>query len=181
MRECAKSSVNSGFIPHNCANFQSQRCGASHPTVPRRRASDGWMNCNATSVPAAVHNFQFDQLGVRVPAVIVSPLIPRSVINHTRFDHSSVSRTLCRLFGMNTVPPGPTRLRRQIIQQYLSVRTEYDARRFLHESRLRLRLRLRLRRAKNPIDEWRPLRMQRSNTPGKNPADRGDSADLTLK
>jgi len=233
------------------------------------------------------HNFQFDQLGVRVPAVIISPLIPKATIDHTRYDHSSVSRTLCRLFGMKTltmrdaaandflhlfslatartdtpltlpepansnwtcepgvltdltdasdvpepagsddsasssssltgapateqqrtkqqsptrdnptrqpeslpvpssfwgfmrvalrralltVPPGPTRRRKQIIQQYLDVRTEQDARRFIHESRLRVR------RFKNPIDEWRPLQMQRTEGrdagPGKAPP-RGD-------
>jgi hypothetical protein len=215
------------------------------------------------------HNFQFDQLGVRVPAIIISPLIPKATIDHTRYDHSSVSRTLGRLFGMKTLtkrdaaandflhlfslttartdtpltlpepanshlvcepgiltdltdasssssaltaapasdqpettqrtpygdkprrPPEPRPVpssfwgfmrvalrkalltvpagakRKQIIQQYLDVRTEQDARRFIHESRLRVR------RFKNPIDEWRPPQMQRTEGgdagPGKTP------------
>ena len=46
------------------------------------------------------HNdFDFVQLGVRVPAVIVSPLIPRGTIDHQVHDHSSVIRTLSELFS----------------------------------------------------------------------------------
>ncbi len=44
--------------------------------------------------------FDFKQYGVRVPAVIVSPLIPPSV-DHTPYDHASVLKTLERLFGRN--------------------------------------------------------------------------------
>ena len=45
--------------------------------------------------------FDFTQYGVRVPAVIVSPLIPRSSVDHTLYDHSSILATLERLLGMN--------------------------------------------------------------------------------
>jgi phospholipase C len=44
--------------------------------------------------------FGFDQLGVRVPAVIVSPLIPRGLIDHSVYDHSSVPATVEGLFGL---------------------------------------------------------------------------------
>jgi len=47
------------------------------------------------------HNFAFDQLGVRVPAVVISPLIPRGVVDHNVYDHTSVLATLERLFGLN--------------------------------------------------------------------------------
>lgn len=43
-----------------------------------------------------------DQYGVRVPAVIVSPLIPKGVVDHTLYDHTSVLATVERLYG---VPP----------------------------------------------------------------------------
>ncbi|HZZ80218.1 MAG TPA: alkaline phosphatase family protein [Gemmataceae bacterium] len=43
--------------------------------------------------------FTFKQYGVRVPAVIVSPLIPKGVVDHTVYDHSSIPATLERLFG----------------------------------------------------------------------------------
>jgi phospholipase C len=46
--------------------------------------------------------FDFKQLGVRVPAVIVSPLIPRGTIDHTVYDHTSVLATVEHIFG---VPP----------------------------------------------------------------------------
>ncbi len=46
------------------------------------------------------HNdFDFTQLGVRVPAVIISPLVPRGTIDHTVYDHSSVIKTVGELFG----------------------------------------------------------------------------------
>lgn len=214
------------------------------------------------------HNFQFDQLGVRVPAIVISPLIPRGTVDHTVYDHSSVSRTLGRLFGMKsltmrdaaandflhlfslskargdtpvtlpepadsmlTCTPGfltgltdasdepdhvggddtssshsslvgaptrdergggdrlhagrsrevpssfwgfmrvalrkailatphyPLQKRQAIVEQFLKVRTERDARRFIHECRVRIR------RHKNPIDDWHPPVMQRKRTP----------------
>jgi phospholipase C len=46
------------------------------------------------------HDFTFDRLGGRVPAVVISPLIPRGTIDHTVYDHSSVLATVARLFGL---------------------------------------------------------------------------------
>lgn len=42
--------------------------------------------------------FKFDRLGVRVPAVIVSPYIPRGTIVHDVFDHTSIIATARKLF-----------------------------------------------------------------------------------
>jgi phospholipase C len=42
--------------------------------------------------------FDFRQYGVRVPAVIVSPLIPKGTIDHRLYDHASVLSTLHSLF-----------------------------------------------------------------------------------
>jgi phospholipase C len=55
-----------------------------------------------TGPPANTHGFTFEQYGVRVPAVIVSPLIPKGVVDHTLYDHSSVLATVETLYG---VPP----------------------------------------------------------------------------
>jgi phospholipase C len=44
--------------------------------------------------------FTFDQLGVRVPAVVVSPWIPARTVDHTVYDHASVPATIERLFGL---------------------------------------------------------------------------------
>ncbi len=52
--------------------------------------------------PSTLNEFGFDfkQYGVRVPAVIVSPLIPKGTVDHTVYDHASVPATLERLFNM---------------------------------------------------------------------------------
>ena len=46
------------------------------------------------------HGFMFDQLGPRVPAVIVSPLIRGNLIEHRTFDHTAIIATLCRVFKL---------------------------------------------------------------------------------
>jgi phospholipase C len=49
------------------------------------------------------NDFQFDQLGVRVPALIISPLIQKGVIDHTQYDHTSMLASVERLFGMKSL------------------------------------------------------------------------------
>jgi phospholipase C len=50
------------------------------------------------------YDFAFDRLGVRVPAIVVSPLIEAGVVDHTVYDHSSVPATMERLFGFGHGP-----------------------------------------------------------------------------
>lgn len=45
--------------------------------------------------------FNFELYGVRVPAVIVSPLIPRNVIDHRLYDHTSIPASLEAVFGLD--------------------------------------------------------------------------------
>ena len=47
------------------------------------------------------NGFDFRQLGVRVPAVIVSPFIPRGTVDRHRYDHSSLVKTVGQLFGFS--------------------------------------------------------------------------------
>jgi phospholipase C len=47
-----------------------------------------------------VHKFAFDRLGPRVPAIVVSPWVVPSVIDHTRYDHASVPSSVEALFGL---------------------------------------------------------------------------------
>ncbi len=49
------------------------------------------------------HGFTFEQLGVRVPAVIVSPWIPKNRIDHQLYDHASIPATLQQLFGISAL------------------------------------------------------------------------------
>lgn len=51
----------------------------------------------------AARAFQFDRLGIRVPAVVVSPLIPRGTVDHTEYDHTSLLRTIISRFGLNAL------------------------------------------------------------------------------
>lgn len=46
------------------------------------------------------YGFTFQQYGPRVPAVIISPWIPKNIVDHRLYDHSSVPATLEQLFGM---------------------------------------------------------------------------------
>jgi phospholipase C len=46
------------------------------------------------------HGFLFDRLGVRVPALVISPWVRRGVIDHTTYDHTSILATAERLYGM---------------------------------------------------------------------------------
>jgi len=55
------------------------------------------------TVPGGPNNqygFTFRQYGPRVPAVVVSPLIPRNRIDHRLYDHASIPATLEALFGL---------------------------------------------------------------------------------
>jgi phospholipase C len=66
----------------------------SPPAAPP--PSDGSPNDASTNSGG----FLFDNYGVRVPAVIVSPLIPQGQVDPTLYDHASVPATLEQLFGM---------------------------------------------------------------------------------
>jgi phospholipase C len=46
------------------------------------------------------HNFDFTQLGVRIPAVICSPWIPRNLIDHRVYEHASVPSTVEKLWSL---------------------------------------------------------------------------------
>lgn len=56
------------------------------------------------TAPGATYNqsgFTFEQYGPRVPALVISPLIPKNVIDHRLYDHSSVLATLESLFDLS--------------------------------------------------------------------------------
>jgi len=54
------------------------------------------------TTPGAKYNqygFTFEHYGPRVPAIVASPLIPKNVIDHRIYDHSSIPATAERVFG----------------------------------------------------------------------------------
>jgi phospholipase C len=53
--------------------------------------------------PGSTYNkrgFTFERLGVRVPAVVISPWIPKNRIDHQTYDHPSIPATLQALFAI---------------------------------------------------------------------------------
>jgi phospholipase C len=60
----------------------------------------------ADSIAGSSHNqfgFNFEQYGPRVPAIVISPLIPRNLIDHRLYDHASIPATIEALFGINAL------------------------------------------------------------------------------
>ena len=49
------------------------------------------------------NNFNFQQLGLRVPTIIVSPFLPRGTIDHSIYDHTSVLATVENLFKLGSL------------------------------------------------------------------------------
>jgi hypothetical protein len=49
------------------------------------------------------HQFRFDRYGVRVPTLVISPLIRKGVIDKTEYDHTSTLATIEKLFGMDSL------------------------------------------------------------------------------
>ena len=58
---------------------------------------------NSSTSPLNRFGFTFVQYGVRVPAVIVSPLIAQNLIDHRIYDHSSVPATLESMWALNAL------------------------------------------------------------------------------
>ncbi len=50
--------------------------------------------------PAGQYGFRFDRLGVRVPAVLVSPWIDEATVVKTLFDHTSIIKTITTRWGL---------------------------------------------------------------------------------
>jgi phospholipase C len=56
--------------------------------------------------PDSDHNtngFTFEKYGPRVPALVISSLIPGNLIDHRIYDHASIPATLEALFGLNAL------------------------------------------------------------------------------
>jgi len=49
------------------------------------------------------YGFAFTQYGPRVPAVVISPLIPRNLIDHNLYDHASIPATIEKCFGLGSM------------------------------------------------------------------------------
>ncbi|PYN54170.1 MAG: hypothetical protein DMD94_15815 [Candidatus Rokuibacteriota bacterium] len=63
-----------------------------HLAPPRAVAPD--------AARARPSGFGFDRLGVRVPAILVSPWVAAGHVDHTVYDHTSVPATIKKMFGL---------------------------------------------------------------------------------
>ena len=50
-----------------------------------------------------LNGFDFKRFGVRVPAVVISPLIAKGTVDHTKYDHTSILATVQRMLGMGNL------------------------------------------------------------------------------
>lgn len=66
---------------------------APPPTVP---PGDGTVGSKYNQ-----HKFDFKQLGVRVPALVISPYIKKNTIDHRQYQHSSVPKTVESIFTLS--------------------------------------------------------------------------------
>jgi phospholipase C len=46
------------------------------------------------------HGFMFDQYGLRVPAIVISPWCPQNLIEHRQLEHAFIPATIEQLFGL---------------------------------------------------------------------------------
>jgi phospholipase C len=60
-----------------------------HVTPPAATPPDGYTS-----------QFAFNRYGLRVPALLISPFIPKGTIDHRTFDHTSIPATLKEIFGL---------------------------------------------------------------------------------
>ena len=49
------------------------------------------------------YNFNFQQLGVRVPTIVISPLIGKGIIDHRIYEHTSILSTIEKEFGLKNL------------------------------------------------------------------------------
>lgn len=66
-------------------------------------ATPGEASSPGDTGPDNPHNkngFTFEQYGPRVPALVISALIPQNVIDHRRYDHASIPATIEGIFGL---------------------------------------------------------------------------------
>lgn len=71
-----------------------------HVAPPKAVNPDG-KNSPTTGDPSYAPQFAFDRLGLRVPALIVSPWVPKGQVCSKPLQHTSVMQTARKLFGIS--------------------------------------------------------------------------------
>ncbi len=69
------------------------------PPGPDAALKPGDKTLDSANDPNTKHNFEFDVLGPRVPAIIVSPWVEKGGVDHTCYDHTSIIKTASKFFN----------------------------------------------------------------------------------
>ena len=67
------------------------------------------------TTPQDKHNqygFTFQQYGPRVPTIVISPLVPKNVVDHRLYDHASILATIEAFFGVDPLTLRDTKANR---------------------------------------------------------------------
>ena len=90
-----------------------------HVSPPTAANPDGLSSVNPP--------FAFDRLGIRVPAIIISPLVKKGVVESTVYDHTSIIATARQLFGGLGAPLTQRDLNANTFGHLLQATTRTDA------------------------------------------------------
>src|SRR5581483_7857162 len=80
--------------------------GGIYDHVPPPSCTPDQFTASANSTGTG-SEFKFDRLGVRVPAVLVSPWIPKGTVVNRVFDHASIPATITKFFLGDAWPRSP--------------------------------------------------------------------------
>jgi phospholipase C len=72
--------------------------GGFYDSVAPPKATPPYKNYKGTKFSRT--GFKFDRYGVRVPAVVVSPFIPKQTVSHDLLDHTSMLKTVEEMLGL---------------------------------------------------------------------------------
>jgi phospholipase C len=80
--------------------------GGIYDHVPPPACTQDLFTASANDTGTGVE-FKFDRLGVRVPAILVSPWIPKGTVVDRTFDHASIPATVTKFFLGDHSPRSP--------------------------------------------------------------------------
>jgi phospholipase C len=80
--------------------------GGIYDHVPPPACAQDLFTASANDTGTGVE-FKFDRLGVRVPAILVSPWIPKGTVVDRTFDHASIPATVTKFFLGDYSPRSP--------------------------------------------------------------------------
>jgi phospholipase C len=101
IKETYEAIRNSAFWPNSLLMITWDEHGGFYDhAIPPPAVAPG------DTLPGSKYNqfhFTFEQYGPRVPGIVISPLIPKNLIDHRLYDHASILATLESLLGLRSL------------------------------------------------------------------------------